>query len=252
MSSIDEKRIYAEKTGQTEVFVATGSGLARVEVSDDLVGEFGLVERCTARDVVTLGGRLAVATDEDVFIGRDTLSETGFGPATAVGVADGTLVAAGGGRVGRRTDGWERIGELADVRSLDGDLLAAAGGVYRLDGLSHAGLADVRDVAARGVPLAATADGLYRLGNGWMDELDGAFRTVASDGRRAHAATDDALYTHTDGWATVDVPAAGVVDVAYGERVYAVTRDGTFLVAGDDGWRSRSLGLPEAAALAVA
>ncbi|PSQ02501.1 hypothetical protein BRC94_02090 [Halobacteriales archaeon QS_5_70_17] len=217
--SIEEKRVYDEKRGATAVFVATGTGLARVEVSDDLVGRFGLVERCAARDVAAVGDGVAVATDEDVLVGRETLSEAGFGPATAVGVADGDLVAAG-----------ER-------------------------GVARAGLDDARDVTAAGVPLAATADGLYRLGNGWMDELDGAFRTVASDGRRAHAATADALYARAPGetdWTPGEVPADGtVVDVGYGERVYAVTGDGTFLVAAEDGWRTRSLGLPEVAALAV-
>jgi hypothetical protein len=254
--SIEEKRVYDEKRGATAVFVATGTGLARVEVSDDLVGRFGLVERCAARDVAAVGDGVAVATDEDVLVGRETLSETGFGPATAVGVADGDLVAAGERGVARRRDGtWETVGDLPDVRAVDGDLLAAAGGVYRLRGLSHAGLDDARDVTAAGVPLAATADGLYRLGNGWMDELDGAFRTVASDGRRAHAATADALYARAPGetdWTPGEVPADGtVVDVGYGERVYAVTGDSTFLVAAEDGWRTRSLGHPEVAALAV-
>lgn len=256
MSSIDEKRVYDEKRGATEVFVATGTGLARVEVSDDLVGRFGLVERCTARDVAAFGDGVAVATDGDVLVGRETLSGTGFGPAAAVGTADGDLVAAGEGRVARRRDGeWVAVGDLTDVRAIDGDLLAAAGGVYRLEGLTHAGLEDARDVAAAGVPLAATADGLYRLGNGWMAELGGSFRVAASDGRRAHAATADALYERDPGgteWARRDVPADGaVVDVGYGERVYAVTDDGTFLVASDDGWRTQSLGLPGVAALAA-
>lgn len=258
MSSIDEKRVYDEKTGRTDAYVATAAGVARVSVSGDIVGEFTLAHRCTARDIAAAGARLAVATDEGVLVGPpDDLRGTGFGPTTAVGFRDGP-VAAGRGRIARcREVGvdageWEELGRVADVRAVDGGLLAAADGVHRLDG-THVGLSDARDVTTAGAPRAATGDGLYRLGNGWMKVLDGDFRTVASDGERAHAATPEVLYGRRDGeWMVVDTPVdEPVVGVAYGEAVYAVTADGTVLVDAGDGWQSRSLGLPGACAIAL-
>lgn len=267
MSSIDEKRVYDEKTGRTDAYVATAAGVARVSVSGDTVGEFSLVHRCTARDIAAGGAHLAVATDEDVLVGPpDDLGRTGFGSATAVGFSDGP-VAAGRRRVARhggteaeewdgngdRDDGeWEELSRVTDVRAVDGDLLAATDGVHRLDG-THVGLSDAHDVATAGAPLAATGDGLYQLGNGWMEVLDGDFRAVASDGERAHAATLDVLYGRRDGeWDVVDTPVDDpVVGVAYGEAVYAVTADGTFLVDAGNGWRARSLGLSGACAIAL-
>jgi hypothetical protein len=279
--SIDEKRVYGAKTGTTAVFVATGAGLARVELSDDRVGEFGLVHRGGVRDVAGHDGRLAAATDGDALVGTgDAFRPTGFGPATAVGWHDGALVAAGDGRVARfdaagsaeadATDAatgdepldgeWTTLCEVADVRTVAGDTVAATGGLFRLDG-SHVGLSDARDYAPA-VPLAATGNGLYYLGNGWMDALPGDVRAVAAapDGR-AHAATPDALFVRSpgadgygpDAWAATDLPVDGhVVDVAYGpDATYAVTAEGTVLANAGDGWRDRPLGLPDARRLAV-
>jgi hypothetical protein len=286
--SIDEKRVYGARTGTTAVFVATGAGLARVEISGDRVGEFGLAARGAVHDVAGADGRLAVATDDAVRLGTgDAFRPTGFGPATAVGWHDGALHAAGDGRMARfdpdgdptagEADGdggdngeadedtpvpgtWTTRCEVDDVRALADDMVAAADGLFRLDG-THLGLSDARDVAPT-VPLAATGDGLYYLGNGWMDALPGDVRAVAAapDGR-AHAATADALYVHVpgsdgygpDAWAAVDLPMTGhVVDVAYGaEATYALTAEGTVLANAGDGWRDRSLGLPNARRLAV-
>jgi hypothetical protein len=277
--SIDEKRVYGAKSGTTAVFVATGAGLARVEISGDLVGEFGLSYRGAVHDVAGASGHLALATDDDVRLGTgEAFRPTGFGPATAVGWHDGALHAAGDGRVARfAPDGdpadeatedpeepvageWHTCCEVDDVRALVDDHVAAADGLYRLDG-DQLGLSDVRTVAPR-VPLVATGDGLYYLGNGWMDALPGDFRAVAAaqDGR-AHAATPDALYVRAPGsdgygpdvWAEVDLTAPGhVVDIAYGEGVtYVVTAEGTVLANAGDGWRDRSIGLPDARGLAV-
>jgi len=260
--TLEEKRVYAATSGRSEAFVACGVGLARVAVSDGLVGEFGLAWRGDARDVAAREGRLAVATGGDVLLASGAADEdpsfepTGFGPATAVGVHEG-VVAAGDGRVARLDgDGWTALCELEGVRAVDGDLLAAASGVHRLDG-THVGLRSARDVASAGLPIAATDDGLYYLGNGWMDAHDGDFRTVAADGERAHAATDDALYERRgapDDWAAVDLPVEGrVVDVARAETTYAVTGDGTLLAydPAEDAWRDRPLGLGDARAIAV-
>lgn len=269
--SLDEKRVYGARTGATAVFVATGVGLARVEISDDLVGEFGLVHRGGVTDAAGADGRLAIATDEDVRVGTgEAFTATGFGPATAVGWADG-LVAAGDGRVAQfeASDGtddaageWHDCCELDDVRAIDGRTLAAGDGVHRLDG-THIGLADARDVATGGeAPLAATGDGCYYLGNGWMEAVPGDVRVVAAapDGR-AHAATPDDLFARSpaatdygpDAWTAVDLPVGGhVADVAYGDgATYVVTVDGTVLANAGDGWRERALGLPDARRLAV-
>jgi hypothetical protein len=250
--TLDEKRVYGSKEGSTPVFVATGTGLARVEVSADLVGEFGLARRGDVRDVAGSQGRLAVAA-EDALVGTgDDFAETGFGPATAVGFLDG-LVAAGDGLVARHEgDEWVTLAELDDVRTVAGDMLAAAAGVFRLDG-EHVGLDDARDLAVDGEVLAATGNGLYYLANGWMDALGGGFRAVAADGGRAYAVADDGTCYRRDDGAWVDTDAPGdVADVTLADgAVYAVTTDGTFLADAGDGWRDRRLGLPEARRLAV-
>ncbi|WP_255169434.1 HVO_0234 family beta-propeller protein [Natrononativus amylolyticus] len=273
MSTIEEKRVYGNRANATVVYVASGAGVLRVRVANDLVGEFSLCERGTTRDVATDGDRIAAATDEDVLVADadDRFEETGFGPAVAVGYDGGTLLAAGGdGRVARRTDGdWEtlRSDPSLEVRAIDGGLVGTAGGVYRLHdgGLDHAGLTDVRDVSAPGVPLAATADGLYKLGNGWMQVLEEPVETVAADPasdsgelRRAHAVAGLDLYGYADGdWRAVDRSSVPIVGVAYGEGLYAVTDRGTMLVAADadegDGleWRSRRLGVGSVTGIAV-
>jgi len=254
--SIDEKRVYGEKTGKVSLYVATGMGVAHVAVSGDKVGGFSLAHRCEAR-AVAAGEAVAAATDADVLVGGgDSFEGTSFGPAVAVGYDGADLLAAGpDGRVARREGGeWSTVGSVDDVRAIEGNLLAAAGGVYRIgDDLSHAGLTDVRDVAAAGTPLAATGSGLYYLANGWMDALDGAFEVVANAPERAHAATADALFERVDGeWYERAVPVDGpIAGLAHGEGTYAVTRDGTVLVDAGDGWRTRSIGLRDAAGVAV-
>lgn len=263
--TIDEKRIYGAQSGSTPVFVATAAGLARVEVSDDIVGRFGLAHRGETTDVATSEGRLAVATPDDALVGTgDGFAETGFGPTTAVGFGDG-LLAAGEGRIARydagdpgqvserSADRWATVAEHPDVRALSGDLAATANGVVRL-GDGHVGLSDARDVTTDGDLLAATADGLYYLANGWMEALSGGFRAVVADGERAAAVADDGtLYLHEEAWDAVETPLDGVVDVALADGiVYTVTGDGTVAVDAGDGWRSRSLGLPDARRLAVA
>jgi len=258
--SLDEKRVYGEKTGATELYVAAELGVAVVSVSGDIVGEFSLARRCTARDVAAGPEFLAVATDADVLVSEGgDYAETGFGPAVAVGFADESLHAAGSdGAVARydpAADQWTTLGTAGDVRAIDGDLVAAADGVYRVDdGLSPVGLSDVRDVATDGTPLAAAGDGLYYLGPGWAEATDGAFAVVAREPNRAHAATADTLYEGDgDEWQAREVPVdEPVADVTHGEAVYAVTADGTVLVDAGDGWRTRALGVRGVSGIAVA
>jgi hypothetical protein len=249
---LEAKRVFGDTAGATTAYVATGAGLARVEVSGDVVGEFTLADRRPASDVTAHEGRVAVATNEDVLIGTsDDVESTGFGPADAVGVGDG-LLAAGDGRLARyHEDGWSTLARIEAVRGIDGSLLATADGVYRDDG-THVGLEAVTDVAAAG-PLAATGSGLYYLANGWMAALDTAVDVVTAGPDVAHAA-GRTLYEGDAGreWRRVEYPvAAPVVDLAYGPATYAVTADGTFLVDAGDGWRHRSLGLSDVAGVAV-
>ena len=167
--SIAEKRVYAGSAGRTDAYVATGTGVVRVAISGDKVGEFGLATREAARDVAVLARAdgpdlLAVAADDDLLvapidgdrdgpggIGGSTLSGVGVGSAVAVGVHDGAFLAAdsAGGihRIGVGEDATEttgddegdespaeptRVGSVDDPRAVDGPLVAAADGVHRV------------------------------------------------------------------------------------------------------------------------
>ncbi len=273
MDSIEEKRVYGDREGATQVYVASSFGVVRVRVAGETVGEFGLCARCDAVDVAATAEEIAIATDDDVELLEPAadasdadLAGTGFGPAVAVGADGSRLLAAGPNRrVARREDGeWRTLSDEFEptVRALDGDLLATDRGVYRVhDGeLDHAGLTDVRDVSAAGVPLAATADGLYKLGNGWMEVLEGSFTVVAADPRsepgnlrRAHAISEGGAYDYgadAEAWRELDV-AGEIVDIGYADAVYAVTDDGRFLAATDSEWRSQVLGIDDVAGVAV-
>lgn len=254
--SLPEKRVYADTSDATTAFVGTASGVVRVSVSDDIVGQFSLEWTGEVTDIASTDGRLSIGTPDGVFVlSGDEFRETGFGPASAVGYDDnGALIAAGGGRIARYDSGWHDLGTLEAVRAIDGGMVAAESGVHRLDG-THVGLKNARDISTVGTPLAAAADGLYYLANGWMRALDGAFSVVESDGDRRHAATPDALYTQKlpeAEWTIADLPVDNAVaDIAFAEHVYAVTEDGAFLANAGDGWRHRSLGVPGVTGLAV-
>ncbi|MFP8951353.1 hypothetical protein ACLI4Z_00070 [Natrialbaceae archaeon A-arb3/5] len=280
MDSIEEKRVYGDRSGAVEAYVASSIGVVRVRVAGDTVGEFALCERCDARDIAAADEAVAVATDEDVLVrspendeaatdAADTsFVETGFGPAVAVGVDGDALIAADSdGRVARSESAngdWVDLESDAidAVRAIDGDLVGTDAGVYRVHdgGFDHAGLTAVSDVSAAGVPLAATDEGLYKLGNGWMEILDGAFRTVAADPRsepgqlaRAHASTDETIFALDDGeWRERGIATGPVVGIGYGDAVYAVTEHGTFCAAEEgEEWRTRALGIDGVTGLAV-
>ncbi len=260
--ALSEKRMYGEKRPETHAYVASGLGVTRVETAGGQIGRFSLSERCNARDVAGGSGEVAVATDEDVLVLTDDgFVPTGFGPATAVGYDGAGLLAAGEGRVARYADGdWAELGTVDDVRAIDGDRIAAADGVYALPSLDRLGLIDVADVAG---DYAATESGLYRRnGDDWTEVRSGSHRAVAADGERVHAAAADGLYELTaGGWEPCALPATErVVDVVHGDDTYAITENGTFLVAtaaeatadGQGGWRQRSLGVPDVVGVAVA
>ncbi|WP_338740716.1 HVO_0234 family beta-propeller protein [Haloplanus salilacus] len=268
--TIDEKRVYADRTGAETVLIASERGVVVASLSADRVGEFRLDHRTAARDVAANGDRRAVATDEDVLVGR--YEPTGFGPAVAVGFDGDDLLAAGpDGRVARLDDGWTTLGTVETPRAVHGGMVAAADGVWMVDqGLRNVGLGDVRDVHGRGMPLAATDDGLYRLGNGWMDERSDAFGVVSVDSAerrsassrtqsgdaaddRAHAVGEDGTFVReaVGEWRAVETP-GDPVDVAYTDRAtVAVTEGGTLLADAGEGWRTRELGVGGVSALAV-
>ncbi|UIP00202.1 hypothetical protein Hbl1158_02190 [Halobaculum sp. CBA1158] len=241
MPTIAEKRVFTTPDDVVQVLVATSLGVASVSVSGDIVGEFGIEHRCTARDVAARGDAVAVATDEDVLVGD--FAPTGHGPAVAVSVvgevrsaADASgdpaseiggdvLAAAPDGTVSRLAgdavpadDAWEPVGSVEDPHRMDGRLVAAGDGIHRLaDGdLEYAGLDDARDVSDRGVPLAVTDEALYTLGNGWMRDLD-----AGGDGRDGGGMTDDGGGPGSDGRA--DGEFRCVTADAAGERAVAAT-----------------------------
>ncbi|RRJ31054.1 HVO_0234 family beta-propeller protein [Halocatena pleomorpha] len=279
MSSIEEKRVFDTSTGKTDVFVATGLGIARVECSGGLVGGFELVHQCTATDIATAGGRIAVGTETAVLVWRDgDFVATGFrsqtdqqqaterNPVSAVGFSDG-LVAAGPTRIARHTDGtWRDLrvegtdSDVPEVNAFAGPLVATDAGVYRVENesLSSVGLEDVRDVSVAGTPLAGTETGLYRLENGWEPAFEKSVHCLASDGNRVHVGTDEGVFVRSkrpessEQWERVALPTPErIAGIAYGESTYAVTVDGTFLVESEDEWRARSLGLPAVSGIVV-
>jgi len=255
--TIDAKRVYADRTGADEVLIAAEQGVIVASLSDDRVGEFALDHRTTARDVAAAGDRRAVATASDVLVGD--YEPTDFGPAVAVGFHGDALLAAGpNGRIARFDDGWTTLGEVGTPRAVDGGMIAAESGVHQVvdDDLRSVGLGGVHDVSGRGMPLAATDDGLYRLGNGWMADLDGAFRVVSADADddRAHAVGETGLFARAavGDWPPVETQSADPVDVAYTDAAtVGVTETGTLLADAGDGWRRRELGVTGVAALAV-
>ncbi|WP_440990372.1 HVO_0234 family beta-propeller protein [Haloarchaeobius baliensis] len=283
--SLDEKRVYDGDERKATLYVASGVGCVAVDVVDERVGGFELATRGAAYDVAARDGVVAVATDEDVLVGRvgsggeDThvgeFEATGHGGAVAVSVVDGPeiLAASPEGDLSRLAVGggdadgdWTGCGSVdAEVRALSSELCAAEDGVYRVGtSLTHVGLDDAHDVSATGTPRAATGDGLYRLGNGWLDELTGDATVVESDGgetgtadadepERAHAVVDGELVALSAGeWLTYpDQPEGTVVGVAYDRTTYLVTGEGRVFAAADDGWRSQSLGVPDVAGVAT-
>ena len=284
-TSLAEKRVYDATAGTTDLYVASGTGVLRVTVSGDTIGEFGLVSRETARDVSVLGNqtdqnhlssRIGVATDRDVAVatteGSFEPTTTGFGPAEAVSADGSDLIAAGAdGRIARLPDAdptaeWNRLGTVSDVRALSGPLVATPTGINRLTATSveHAGLSDVTDIDTSGVPLAATREGLYRLGNGWMRLLEGQFNVVATDGNehgRVSGEGEDGepqTLAHNGsnwetGWTDRQLPHdESPVALSYGRGfVAAATADGVVCVDTGDGWRCRSVGIGDVTGLAV-
>lgn len=264
--ALDEKRLYGETRATTVAYVASETGLARVELSGDQVGRISLVATAPVRDVAGAAGRLLVAGAEDVHVGDDgDLAATGFGPAVAVGATADRLLAVGpDGHVAELSgDEWRRIGTVDDPRRMDAEYVATGDGVVRIrgDDLGYLGLSAVNDVAAAG-PFAATAEGVYGQERGeWRTARAAPAERVGASAEHLHVVDDGTLYEGRSGvWTAPDLPIdEPVADVAYGEVTYAVTVDGTFLIDaaseatpdGHGGWRHRALGVTGVAALTV-
>jgi len=283
MQTLTEKRVFGAKTGVTDIFVSTDSGVAAVTVSADQIGAFGLAHRGATTAVAATADRLVVGTDQGLLaadidaagrsadvadptfaaIGGDTIDAVSAVALTPAGliVADGEGVVYRGEHAETVTEPpvWQRLGTTDGVRAIDAGLLAAADGVYRIDdgGLTNTGLTDVRAVTVVGQPLAAAADGLFRLANGWQSIADGAFRAVAADGHgHAHAVGEAGLLVRSaddDAWTMTTPPVeAPIVDLAADRGIVAaVTDDGTLCVTAGDGWRHQRLGLPGVQGVAI-
>ncbi|ARS89312.1 HVO_0234 family beta-propeller protein [Natrarchaeobaculum aegyptiacum] len=264
MHSIEEKRVYGDRSGATHAYVASGTGVVRVRIAGDAVGEFSLPVRCAARDLATSpdGHLLAVATDEDVLCCRleadgrsdggssdpahdESLEvvETGFGPAVAVGVDDEDLVAAGpDGRLARSS------GEMCDSIEDDETDRRGAGDRDREPDWQSLSTDRIDDVRAIDGDLVGTDDGVYRLRD---DRLEHAGLTDVRDVSAAGiplAAAVDGLYKLGNGWMeiledeTVDrVAADAAAEFGRLERAHAVAGETLFELGPDDEWRSVSL-----------
>lgn len=263
-TALDERRLMGAARDQTVAYVGSSLGLTRVEIAGDQIGRFSLVLRDRVRSVAGGSGRLLVGTDEDVLVASgEAFVSTGFGPASAVSLADGTPIAVDqSGDVARLVgDNWVPVGSVVGPARMDGDLLVAGDGVYRIGAaLTYLGGDAVRDVASAG-PYMATADGVFRYDDGWHREGAGDCTLVAARAGRAHAVCDRELRHRDSGeWQTGPVPTeTAIAGLAHGESLYAVTADGTVLVRatadvtpdGREGWRSRALGTPAVVGIAV-
>lgn len=276
----EERRLFEQRHEATVAFVASELGIARVELAGDRVGGFSLARQCTATAVGASGDTVAVGTDEDVLVSTGgEFVATGFGPATAVGVTDESVVAATpDGAVGRldgpefASSAWTTLDKVEEPRRFDGALLATGEGVYRLDaGLTRLGLDDVHDVAttadeSNSGPFTATATGVYRHADGdWVRERDGSVQCVGAGDEYVHAVDGEGLLerdpeTTDRAWHRRRLPdGVSLVDIAHGETLYGVTADGQVVLDvapeltsdGQGGWGSQSVGLRGVVGLAV-
>lgn len=269
--ALDEPARAVASAGDGRLFAATPEDLFLVALGEDGVAETAGIAGTGA------GPTRAVTVTEGAVIACGTDGVVRRAPLSAIRSA---LESTENGAVAE-TDAvsWTELGEAA-VRVADGRLLAAADGVYRVGerGLDHVGLEDVRDVAApAGVdaagPFAASAAGLFRLGPGWTEERAGSFDLVAaaeastaSGEPRAHAGTADGdvlARRDEEGWTAIEWPARSApAGFAYGTEAdaggpdgerptFAVAADGTVLADAGDGWRTRSIGLPDVEDCAV-
>ncbi len=262
MSTIDEKRVFSDSTGTTTVFVASAVGIVRVDCSGGLVGEFGLLDRTAATAIEGNRSVVMAATADDILrLDDEGVVSTGFGPATALGL-DAEIVGARSDQIARYTDdGWHPCYQSdsppwESITAVGGGLIGTPTGVFRLDDgePTPVGLDNIRAISVDSSVLCGTGGGLYRLENGWNRLLKGTVVDIARNGAKIAAITEDCLYVQSQGtqWIETELPVDDpLAGVAIGERIYVVTVDGTICIDTDDGWRTRSIGVPAVAGLAV-
>jgi len=168
-----------------------------------------------------------------------------------VGLDDVRDVSAAGVPLAATGDGLFRLGN-GWLREFDGAVDVVAGTDRPAEGGSPPGNDD-RLARAH----AAAGDRLYAYRRPDADTGAGADADAEPDGPDA----DDpgappegeipAPAVEARAWRERATPAGPVVGVAYGARTYALTADGTVLLDRGEGWSTRSLGLPDAAALAT-
>ncbi len=121
MDSIEEKRVFGDRSGALEVYVASSIGVVRVRVAGDTVGEFGLCERCDTRDVAATADSVAIATDEDVRVLEVKPEQTVPAAPTESSSTPGSVRRSPSAPTGRRC--WPptpREGSLAGVQTARG------------------------------------------------------------------------------------------------------------------------------------
>lgn len=232
-------------------------------------GEDGVVRRADLADV-------GAAPDETPPSSPQPGNWRSIGEAT-VRSADGRLLAAADGvfRVG--TDGIDHVG-LDDARDVAaaGPYAATRAGCYRLGPGWTAEVEEPTDLvsarpgapAGRGAGDEGEPDANPGPGAEVPDPDDTAVEDAAPTAAAAptagaapiaHAARGETFLARTaDGWRAVPWPSsAPVAGVAYGRpdgpgaAIQAVAADGTVAVDDGDGWRTRSIGLPDVRDCAV-
>lgn len=279
----DERSLFGRRREESHLYVATGLGIARVDVADGRVGQFSLAERCECTSIAASHGMVIAGTADGVLVdagdGFTPADDPDAGRIAAVGVDQQWFTQARESGVvrrrGRTQVSWDSVGRVQEPRALAGIHLAAADGVYRVgDNLRDLGLTAVNDVAltdaaARTDPdhgrmtlLAGTDEGLYRhAGQGWDREHDTAVSVVESSGDNAFAVSEQGvLEAGDDGWTVLEEqPGGELVDLAIRDRVYGITGDGTIWMTdaplGEEpdfrSWRSFSIGVRDAVEVAI-
>lgn len=187
--------------------------------------------------VRALDGPLVGASDGVYRFTPDSILDVGLDDVRDVS-ADGVALAATGDGLFRLGNGW--------LRELDGPV-DVVGGTDRPAGDGALPSEDAPLARAH----AAAGDQFYgyrrdaAAGVGTEGDEAGEETTTAPEGEIVPPAVA------ARSWHERATPEEPVVAVAYGERTYAITADGTLLLDGAEGWETQALGLPSPAALAT-
>lgn len=195
--------------------------------------------------VRALDGPLVGASDGVYRFNPDGIVDVGLDEVRDVS-AGGVALAATGDGLFRRGNGW--------LRELDGPVDVVAGTDRPAGGDSPP---PEDDPVARAHAAAGGEFFVYK-----RDAADGDGETADAPDEGASEGVPEAAASVPDGeivppavaarsWHERATPEGPVVAVAYGERTYALTADGTLLLDGAAGWETQALGLPSPTALAT-